>query len=120
MPRPRTPAPRSPAPPASAPRPTRRAPTTIEYDAVDPESAPAAVEHRFGKGRGPRRYGYTVENVKALSGHKTEAALWKALKRAGVAIDDFEALVRWLRGERGVHACAACVDKSGSDGGEVG
>ena len=114
-------APRTPrTPPASAPRPTRRAPTTIEYDATDPESAPAAVEHRFGKGRGPRRYGYTVENVKALSGHKTEAALWKALKRAGVAIDDFEALVRWLRGERGVHACAACVDKSGSDGGEVG
>ena len=78
------------------------------------------MEHRFGKGRGPRRYGYGLDNVLRVSGYKTEAALWKALKRAGVAIDDFEALVRWLRGERGVHACAACVDKPGPDGGEVG
>ena len=69
------------------------------------------VEHRFGKGRGPRHYSYTVEMVKRLSGHKKDAALWKALKRAGVAIDDFEALVRWLMREN-VHACGACVDNA--------
>ena len=65
----------------------------------EPGSAkPDPFKGRRGK-RGARQYVYRLDDVCRAAG-MSAPALWSALRRAGVRIDDFGALVAWLASRR--------------------